>query len=114
LQRELNRHHNPKAPSLDLKLNESEKLKWRNKQLNDSIKRLKRLSAEAEAKEQKMLNEATSKMDQLASAKLETDRQLTETSYKLNEFIKKFPSHQHDKEEKRKLKMKKTISISDD
>jgi hypothetical protein len=45
LQRELGRHQNPSAASLDSKTNESEKAQWRNKQLTGNIRRLKNLAA---------------------------------------------------------------------
>lgn len=74
LQRELSRHHNPKAASLDGRTNESEKLRWRNTQLAANILRLKGLAAEAEGREERALGESKRKRDQLTNSKLETDK----------------------------------------
>jgi hypothetical protein len=70
LQRELSRHHNPHASSLDTRTAESEKLALRNRQLSDHIKRLRQLGGEAEGREERALGESKQKRDLLTASKL--------------------------------------------
>ena len=93
LQKELRRHINPKIKSVESLTVDLEKLQRTNKQLKDNIKRLNRLSQEYEAKEQKLLNEAQKKRDLLLNDKSETDKTHADISYKLGEFLKRFPNY---------------------
>ena len=109
LQKEYERHQVMKTGDLETEENRKTRATRERDSLQSKVKGLKSSRAANQREKEQNFNEIKGKGDELLRDKLDLDKLINKNTNRVNEFIKEYPNHEKEKEQRAKDEHKRKV-----